>query len=64
MFICILKWFAMGLSTDDPDRFQGHHAEHLLLVMDEAPSDWDDITRALATYKTAKKRALEKHKDN
>ena len=31
------KWFAMGLSTDDPDRFQGHHAEHMLLVMDEAP---------------------------
>jgi len=31
------KWFALGLSTDDPDRFQGHHAEHILLVMDEAP---------------------------
>lgn len=31
------KWFALGLSTDDPDRFQGHHAENLLLVMDEAP---------------------------
>jgi len=31
------KWFAMGLSTDDPDRFQGHHAKHLLLIMDEAP---------------------------
>ena len=31
------KWFALGLSTDDPDRFQGHHAEHMLLIMDEAP---------------------------
>jgi hypothetical protein len=31
------KWFALGLSTDDPDRFQGHHAKHLLLIMDEAP---------------------------
>jgi reverse gyrase len=31
------KWFALGLSTDDPDRFQGHHSAHLLLVMDEAP---------------------------
>jgi len=31
------KWFALGLSTDDPDRFQGHHAQHLLLIMDEAP---------------------------
>src|SRR5574344_2192809 len=24
------KWFAVGLSTDDPNRFQGFHAEHLL----------------------------------
>jgi len=31
------KWFALGLSTDDPDRFQGHHALHMLLIMDEAP---------------------------
>lgn len=31
------KWFALGLSTDDPDRFQGHHAKHMLLIMDEAP---------------------------
>jgi hypothetical protein len=31
------KWFALGLSTDDPDRFVGHHAKNLLLVMDEAP---------------------------
>lgn len=31
------KHFAIGLSTDEPDRFQGHHAENLLLVMDEAP---------------------------
>ena len=31
------KWYALGLSTDDPDRFQGHHAVHVMLVMDEAP---------------------------
>lgn len=31
------KWFAMGLSTDDPTRFQGHHAKDILLIMDEAP---------------------------
>lgn len=31
------KWFALGLSTDDPDRFQGHHSKHMLLIMDEAP---------------------------
>jgi phage terminase large subunit len=31
------KWFAIGMSTDDPDRFVGHHAMHMLLIMDEAP---------------------------
>jgi hypothetical protein len=30
------KWFALGLSTDDPNRFQGFHAEHILGVLDEA----------------------------
>ncbi len=30
-------WFALGLSTDEPERFQGYHAAHLFLVMDEAP---------------------------
>lgn len=29
------KWFALGLSTDDPNRFQGFHAEHILGVIDE-----------------------------
>lgn len=29
-------WFAVGLSTNEPERFAGHHAEHLLLVVDEA----------------------------
>jgi hypothetical protein len=31
------KWFALGLSTDEGDRFQGFHAENILLIMDEAP---------------------------
>lgn len=30
------KWFALGLSTDDANRFQGFHAEHILGVIDEA----------------------------
>lgn len=30
------KWFALGLSTDEPDRFQGFHAEHILGIIDEA----------------------------
>ena len=30
-------WFAVGLTTDSPERFQGHHAERiLLLICDEA----------------------------
>ncbi len=28
--------FAMGLSTDEPVRFQGFHAENLLVILDEA----------------------------
>ena len=30
------KWFALGLSTDEPDRFQGFHADYILGVVDEA----------------------------
>jgi phage terminase large subunit len=41
-----VDWFALGLSTDQPERFQGHHAEHLLLVVDEAAGVADDIFEA------------------
>lgn len=30
------KWYAVGFSTDEPDRFQGFHAEKMLLIVDEA----------------------------
>lgn len=30
------KWFALGVSTDRPEQWQGFHAEHILLVVDEA----------------------------
>ncbi len=30
------QWFALGLSTDKPERFQGYHAENILLIVDEA----------------------------
>lgn len=40
-------YFAMGLSTDEPVRFQGFHAEDLLVVLDEAcgiPEEiWDAV---------------------
>lgn len=29
------SWYALGLSTDSPDRFQGFHAPHVLVVVDE-----------------------------
>ncbi len=30
------KWFALGFSTDEPDRFQGFHATRILVIEDEA----------------------------
>lgn len=29
-------WYAFGFSTDDPDRFQGLHSPHVLVIFDEA----------------------------
>lgn len=47
------QWYAMGLSTNDPDRFQGFHAEHLLLICDEAagipPSIYEAAEGVLTT---------------
>ena len=41
------EWVAMGLSTNDPDRFQGYHAEYLLVVVDEAAGVQEDIFEAV-----------------
>lgn len=30
------KWYAIGLSTNKPERFQGFHADNLFLIVDEA----------------------------
>ena len=30
------NWFALGLSTDDPARFEGYHASNILFIVDEA----------------------------
>jgi hypothetical protein len=40
------EWFALGLSTDQPDRFQGYHAENILLVVDEAAGVNEEIFQA------------------
>lgn len=47
------EWFAVGLSTDKPERFQGHHAEHLLLVVDEASGVHEAIYEAAEGFLTS-----------
>jgi phage terminase large subunit len=41
------KWFALGISTNKPDQFQGFHSEHLLVVIDEASGVSDEIRQAI-----------------
>jgi hypothetical protein len=46
-------WFAIGLSTDRPERFHGYHAEHLLLIVDEASGVDEAIFEAAEGFLTA-----------
>ncbi len=46
------KWYAIGLSSDKDDNFQGFHAEHLLAISDEASGISDNtlnVQEALMT---------------
>lgn len=47
------EWFAIGLSTNQPERFQGHHADNLLLVVDEASGVEEAIFEAAEGFMTA-----------
>jgi phage terminase large subunit len=47
------EWFAIGQSTNEPERFQGHHAPHLLLVVDEASGVKETIFEAAEGFLTA-----------
>lgn len=47
------QWFAIGLSTNEPERFQGHHADHLLLICDEASGVDERIFEASEGFLTA-----------
>lgn len=47
------SWFAVGLSTRTPEHFQGHHAENLLLVVDEASGVDEHIYEAAEGFLTA-----------
>ncbi|MBA7659382.1 hypothetical protein ES703_67360 [subsurface metagenome] len=42
-------WFALGLSTDEPERFQGFHAPNMLVVGDEASGLDDKVYTAIET---------------
>lgn len=46
------EWFAIGMSTDEPEKFQGHHADHLLLIVDEASGVDEEIFEAAEGYFT------------
>jgi phage terminase large subunit len=46
-------WFAIGLSTDQPERFTGYHSEHLLVVLDEASGVSEAVWEAAETLITS-----------
>jgi len=41
------QWYAAGLSTNDPNKFQGYHEEHILVIVDEAAGVPEDIFEAI-----------------
>lgn len=40
-------WYALGLSTDTPEAFQGHHAARVLVLVDEASGVQESIFSAI-----------------
>ena len=48
------KWFALGLSTDEADKFQGYHSPHLLVVVDEASGVNEETFQAIDGLKPTK----------
>lgn len=41
------QWFALGLSTDKPEQFQGFHSPHLMVLVDEAAGIHSEIEEAI-----------------
>lgn len=43
------EWYAIGISTDEPDRFQGFHAKsgHILVIVDEAAGVDEEVFKAI-----------------
>ena len=46
-------WYAVGLSTNQPENFQGYHSPHLLFVVDEASGVKQSIFEAAEGFLTA-----------
>ena len=48
------EWYAIGISTNDPDRFQGFHAKsgHILIIVDEAAGVSDAVFTAIDALMT------------
>jgi len=46
-------WFAFGFATDIPDNFQGIHAKHLLIIVDEAAGMAANIWEAIESLATS-----------
>ena len=46
-------WFAVGLTSREPENFAGHHAPHLLFVGDEASGIPEDVYTAAEGFQTA-----------
>ena len=42
-------WFALGLSTDEPERFQGFHSPNILIIGDEASGLGEKVYDAIET---------------
>ena len=54
------NWFGVGLSTNDPDRFQGYHAKsgRLLVICDEAAGVSEPVFEAVDAVLTAEDNRL------
>lgn len=46
-------WYAIGLSTNQPENFQGYHSPHLLFIVDEASGVKQPIFEAAEGFLTA-----------
>ena len=50
--------YAMGLSTDSPERFQGFHEENILFVVDEASGVHEEVYEAIEGSMTSRRARL------